>query len=81
MDDFLTPEAGVVAAVTAAVFSPRVRGLLRRGAVYGLAGALYAGDTVASFARGMERGVRETVAADPTAKAEAQQEAAAGGGA
>jgi hypothetical protein len=47
-------------AVTATVFSPRVRGMLRRGAVYGLAGVLTAGDMVTAFARGIARGMQET---------------------
>ena len=34
--DYLDSEVAVAVAVTAAVFSPRVRGLLRRGAVYGV---------------------------------------------
>jgi hypothetical protein len=51
LEDFLEPEIAIVAAVTATVFSPRARNLLRRGAVYGLAGALIAGDAVTSFAR------------------------------
>jgi hypothetical protein len=53
-------EAKVAAAValTAAVFSPRVRDLLRRGAVHGLAGVLTAGDALLSFARGVSRGVQ-----------------------
>lgn len=58
MDEYLTPEAGVVAAATAVLLSPRVRGVLRRGAVYGLAGVLMAGDTLVSFKRGVERGAR-----------------------
>jgi hypothetical protein len=43
-------------AATAAVVSPRARSLLRRGAVYGLAGALKAGDFVFGAARGAVRG-------------------------
>jgi hypothetical protein len=46
-------------AVTATVFSPRVRGMLRRGAVYGLAGVLTASDMVTAFARGIARGMQE----------------------
>jgi hypothetical protein len=42
----------LVAAGTAALFSKRVRGVVRKGVVYGLAGALEIGDTVASAARG-----------------------------
>ena len=63
-------EARVAAAValTAALFSPRMRGMLRSGAVRGLAGVLTAGDAMASFARGVSRGVREPAArpADPS---------------
>ena len=58
-------EAKVAAAIamTAALFSPRVRGLLRRGAVRGLAGVLTAGDAVAAFARGVSRGIQESTGA------------------
>ena len=57
-------EARVAAAValTAALFSPRMRGMLRRGAVHGLAGVLTAGGAIASFARGVSRGVQEPTA-------------------
>ena len=55
-DDFVESEVAVAAAATAALFSPRVRGLLRGGAVYGLAGLLTAGDMISSFARGAARG-------------------------
>lgn len=62
LEDFLEPEIAVVAAVTATVFSPRVRHFLRRGAVYGLAGALIAGDAVTSFARSIGHGFQEAAA-------------------
>ena len=52
-------------AVTAAVFSPRVRQVLHRGAVHGLAGVLIAGDAVTSFARGVGRGLQEASTAAP----------------
>lgn len=45
-------------AVTAAILSPHMRGLLRKGAVQGLAGVLIAGDAVSSFARGVGRGLQ-----------------------
>jgi hypothetical protein len=54
-DDFVESEVAVAAAATAALFSPRVRGLLRAGAVYGLAGLLTAGDTISSLARSTVR--------------------------
>ncbi len=59
LEDYLQPEIAVTAAVTAAVFSPGARRLLRRGVVYGLAGALMAGDAITSFARSIGRGVQE----------------------
>jgi hypothetical protein len=59
IDDVASRESAFVAAATAAVVSPRVRGVLRRGAVYGVAGALKAGDVVASAARGAAHGFKD----------------------
>lgn len=59
LDDVATTESAVVAAATATVLSPRVRGALRRGAVYGVAGVLKAGDVVAGAARGAVHGMRD----------------------
>jgi len=56
IDDYLEPEIGVAVAITAALASPKVRGVLRKGAVYGLAGVLMAGDAVTSLAQGIKRG-------------------------
>ena len=58
VDDLAESEVGIAVAATAALMSPRVRRVARRGAVYGLAGALFAGDAVASAARGVAKGVR-----------------------
>jgi hypothetical protein len=58
LDDLMSTESAFVAAATAAVFSPRTRETLRRGAVLGVAGALKVGDVVAGAARGATRGVR-----------------------
>jgi hypothetical protein len=65
-------------AVTATILSPRVRGMLRTGAVQGLAGVLIAGDAISSFARGLGRGLQaENAGAQPHVSAtEAAQEAA-----
>ncbi len=57
-EDFLEPEVGIAAAVVAAIASPRVRKLLRRGAVYGVAGVLMAGDAVTSLAKGVRDGAQ-----------------------
>jgi hypothetical protein len=51
-------DVGVAVAATAAVLSPRARQVFRKGAVYGLAGALKAGDVVVATARGAARGVQ-----------------------
>ena len=59
LEDYLEPEIAVTAVVTAAIFSPRARKLLRRGAVYGVAGVLIAGDAITSFARNVGRGFQE----------------------
>ena len=56
MDDYMESEVAVAVAVTAVVMSPRARNVLRKGAVYGLAGVLKAADAVGSFARGVGRG-------------------------
>jgi hypothetical protein len=58
IEDLVSKESAVVAAATAAAFSPRTRDTLRRGAVLGVAGALKVGDVVAGAARGATRGVR-----------------------
>ena len=58
LEDYMEPEVGVAVALTAAVASPQVRGVLRRGAVYGLAGLLLAGDAISSLAQGVRRGVQ-----------------------
>jgi hypothetical protein len=59
LEDYLEPEVAVAAVVAAAVFSPRSRKLLRRGAVYGMAGALKVGDAVTAFTHGLRQGVQE----------------------
>ena len=77
LDDFLESEVAIAVGATAAVLSPRVRGLLRNGAIYGIAGALIAGDVVASVARGGGRGARHAAA---SAGGVAQEAASAAGG-
>ena len=71
VDDLFESQVGVAVAATAALFSPRARSVMRRGAVYGLAGALKAGDAVSSAARGVARGVRtDSEPASPPATTE-----------
>ncbi len=64
IDDYVNAETGLISAATAAAVSPRARELFRRGAVYGLAGAMRAGDVVVAAARGAVRGARDGVAAE-----------------
>ena len=78
LEDYLQPEIAVTAAVTAAIFSPRVRKLLRRGAVYGTAGVLIAGDTITSFVRSVGQGFRQ--AGIPAAQGGVQQTQQSTGG-
>src|SRR2546421_5753188 len=63
LEDYLEPEVAVTAVVTAAVFSPRARKLIRRGAVYGMAGILIFGDALFSAARSFGQGVQQAGAA------------------
>jgi hypothetical protein len=48
-------ETVAAVAATAAALSPRVRRIARKGAVYGVAGVLRAGDVVIAGARGVAR--------------------------
>ena len=54
-------------AATAAVLSPQVRGALRRGVVYGIAGVLKAGDAIAAAAREAGRDAPEGTTAGANA--------------
>jgi flavin-dependent dehydrogenase len=74
LDDFAEPEIAITAAVTAAIFSPRARKLIRKGLVYGTAGVLVAGDAVASLARGVGQGIQQAGAAATQAAQEAMQQ-------
>ena len=81
LDDFLGPEVAIASAVTAAVLSPRVRGVLRRGAVYGVAGALIAGGAASSAARGVGRGAQQAASSAGGAVQGAAGRVRGGGGA
>jgi hypothetical protein len=80
LDDFWAPEvavtAGLAAVVTAAVASPKVRQTLRRGAVYGLAGLMIAGDKVAAAGRSMATTAQQVTA---SARSTAEQATASAG--
>jgi hypothetical protein len=72
LEDYLEPEIAVTAAVTAALFSPRGRQILRQGAVYSIAGVMTAGDAIASFARSIGQGFRQMGTAAPEGVAPAE---------
>ena len=72
------PHIAVAVAATAVVCSPKARAVLRRGAVYGLAGALRAGDALAAFARGVGRGAEEAAASSVPGATNAAADAAQG---
>ena len=57
LEDYLDSEVAIAVAATAVALSPRVRRVLRRGAVYGVAGALKATDVVTATARGVAQGL------------------------
>jgi hypothetical protein len=56
LDDYFDSEVVVAVAATAAALSPGFRRVLRRGAVYGVAGVLKATDVATAAARGVARG-------------------------
>jgi len=56
LDEFLESEVAVAVTATAVVLSPKARRVLRRGAVYGVAGALKAADLATAAARGVAQG-------------------------
>lgn len=63
LDDFFGSQTAIAVGLTAAVLSPRARKVLRRGAVYGVAGVLVAGDAVSAAARGARHGAEQAAAA------------------
>ncbi len=77
LEDYLESEVVVAVAATAALFSPRARKVLRRGAVYGVAGALMAGDAVSSVIRNAAPGVQQAAASAASVVEDAAQRARA----
>jgi hypothetical protein len=59
VDDYLEPEVAIAVAVTAAVASPPVRKVIRRGLVYGLAGLLVAKDKITAVGQNVAQGARQ----------------------
>jgi hypothetical protein len=58
LDDFVQSEVIVAVVATGALLSSRGRKVARRGLVYGLAGALRAGDMLTSFGKGVAGGMQ-----------------------
>jgi hypothetical protein len=58
-ENFIEPEIAVTAAITAALFSPRARKVMRKGLVYGMAGILAVGETFTSFAKSVGQGMQQ----------------------
>jgi len=77
LEDYLESEVVVAVAATAALFSPQARKVLRRGAVYGVAGALMAGDAVSSAVRNAAPGVQQAAASAASVVEDAAQRARA----
>ncbi len=57
VEDYLDSHVAIAVAATAAVFSPRARKMLRRGAVYGVTGVLMASDAISAAARNAKVGL------------------------
>jgi hypothetical protein len=57
-------QTGLLVAATAVATSPEARRVARQGVVYGVAGALKAGDFVVSAARGAARGAQAGLSGD-----------------
>lgn len=60
-EDFAQPEVGVAVALTAVAASPGVRKTLRKGAAYGLAGILMAGDSAAKLVNAVAKGTQRAL--------------------
>src|SRR5207302_708632 len=73
LDDFLEPEVAIAVVVTAAVASPPVRKVMRRGLVYGLAGLLVAGDKLTGAARQIAQSAEQAAAAAANPRQETGQ--------
>jgi hypothetical protein len=58
LDEVVEPRLALAVAAAGVIFSPKVRSVLRRGAVVALTGALLASDTVSAFRRGVARGLQ-----------------------
>jgi hypothetical protein len=79
LDDFLEPEVAIAVAVTAAIATPGMRKVLRKGAVYGLAGLLMAGDKISELAKSAADRAQHLVPQSGTDGAEGSETSPAAG--
>jgi hypothetical protein len=62
LEDFAQTEVGIAVAITALATSPSIRKTLRKGAAYGLAGVLLAGDKAHQFVNAVAKGAKSASA-------------------
>jgi hypothetical protein len=77
LEDFVDPEVGIAVAATALIASPKARGAVRRGLVYGLAGLMRMGNTVSVAARGVADSAQQATTSATNMVQEAGAEAQA----
>jgi hypothetical protein len=75
LDDFVDSEVGIAVAATTDLVSPTARSFVRRGAVYGLAALIKAGDSLGTMARGAAAGAQQVAAQGADAARDAAAEA------
>lgn len=66
VEDYLDSHVAVAVVATAAILSPRVRKVLRRGAVYGMTGVLLAKDAIDGVARDVKANTVTPTVPDPS---------------
>jgi hypothetical protein len=71
LEDFTEPEVLTAAALVAVAASPAARRVVRRGAVYGMAGLMMAADVVRNVATGIADSARHLAASRPAHRATA----------
>jgi hypothetical protein len=76
LEDWLESEVAVAVAATTVVLSPKARRVLRRGAVYAVAGALKATDLATAAARGVAQGVSSESGSVPSRDGEPERRGA-----
>ena len=65
LEDWLESEVALAVAATTVALSPKARRVVRRGAVYAVAGALKATDLATAAARGVAQGASSAAGQQP----------------